>query len=70
MNNPRRLGSLGSLPNGPLPNLIRARGEEAPQVQALSHGDDDLGQRRLGSQRLTFLLGFSLGWKPRQAFLE
>ena len=52
----RRLRCLSPLPNGPLPHLIRAGGEETAQLQRLPHGQDDLGQRALRAQRLQLLL--------------
>lgn len=37
------LWCFGSISERPLPDLVRACGEEASQVHHLSHGGDDLG---------------------------
>lgn len=37
------LWCLGSIPDRPLPNLVRACREEASKIHHLSHGGDDLG---------------------------
>lgn len=48
---------LDTLPDGPLADLIRTSGEETGQVQRLTHGGDNLGKSRLGSQFLALLSG-------------
>lgn len=70
MNHAGGLRCLGALPDRPLPHLIGPRREEAPEIQRLPHGRDDLGQRALGAQLLAFLLGLLLILEAREAFLE
>lgn len=64
------LWRLGALTDGPLPDLIRTGGEEAAQVQGLTHGHDDLWQGRLGAQPLALLLRLSVARKASQPLLE
>lgn len=61
---------LDALPDGPLSNLIGAGGEEAVQVQDLTHGGDDLGQTRLGVELLALLLDGSIVAQLGHALLE
>lgn len=49
-------GCLDTLPDGPLPDFIGTSSEKAGQVQYLAHGNNDLGQGRLGVQLLALLL--------------
>jgi hypothetical protein len=65
MNHTRRLRSLRSLPNSPLPHLIRPRRKETPQLQTLPHRRNDLGQRGLRTQLLALLLGLLLVFEAR-----
>ena len=52
--------SLHAFPDGPLSDFIRTSGEEAVQVQDLTHGGDHLGQTSLSSQLLALFFGSSL----------
>lgn len=49
-------GSLNTLADGPLANLVLTSGEEATEVHGLTHGGDDLGQTGLGAQGLALSL--------------
>ena len=64
------LWRLGPLPDRPLPHFVGAGGEKAAEVHHLPHGDDDLGQGRLGAELLAFLVGDGVGLEAREAFLE
>lgn len=64
------LRSLGSFPDGPLPNLISTGGEEAAQVQALAHGGDDLRQRGPGAKSLAFFIDGSIVLEASKAILK
>ena len=64
-----RLRRLRALADRPLPDLVRARREEAVQVQDLPHRRDDLGQRRLGAELLALFVRLGLA-ERRQALLE
>lgn len=70
MNNACRLWRLGPLPNRPLSHLIRPSSKEAPQLQALPHGQDDLRQCALGAELLALLSRIGLGFKGRKAFFK
>lgn len=70
MNNTSGGRCLDSLTDSPLPNFIRTGGEETGQVQSLAHGNNDLGQGRLGSELLALLLGCGLIAELGQALLE
>lgn len=70
MNDPGRLWCLGSLSNGPLPHLISTSGEEAAQLQALTHSRDHFRKRRLGAKLLTLLIPLGIVFKARQPFLK
>lgn len=63
-------GRLDALANGPLTNLVFTSGEEAGQVQGLTHGSDDLGQTGLGVQLLALLKSGSVIIHECQALLE
>ena len=64
------LGRLGSVTDGPLAHLIRAGCEEGTKVEGLAHGDDDLGQGRLGSNLLALLGDFLVVLEARKTLLE
>jgi hypothetical protein len=60
VNDTSRSGSLDALADGPLADLIFTGGEEGGQAQGLTHGSDDLGQTRLGTQLLALCLSGSI----------
>jgi hypothetical protein len=64
------LRGLGTIANGPLPNLIRARREEASKVKDLAHLDDDLRQSRLAADLLAFFSHLGFGIESCQALFE
>jgi hypothetical protein len=66
----RCLRRLGAVADRPLPDLVGADSEEAAQVEGLAHLEDDLAQRRLGSDILALLLDLGFGLEPGQALLE
>lgn len=66
----RCLRRLGAVADRPLPDLVGADSEEAAQVEGLAHLEDDLAQRRLGSDILALLLNLGFGLEPGQALLE
>lgn len=70
MNDPGSLRRLRTLPNCPLPHLIRARRKETPQIQHLPHRGDDFRQRALRPQVFALFCGFSLAFKSCEAFFE
>ena len=70
VNDTSSLRCLGAVAKGPLPNLVRASGEEGAEVECLAHGGDDLGQGRLGAELLALLISLSIGLKACQALLE
>lgn len=70
MDDTRSLRRFRALPYSPLPDLIRARGEEAAQLHTLPHRGDDLRQRAHSSQLLRLLLSLSLGLEPRETLFE
>ena len=70
MNHPSSLGCFGPLSNCPLSNLVRAGGEEASEVEHLSHGDDDFGQSRLGREFFAFFVGLGLGAESSESLFE
>lgn len=64
------LGRLGSVTDGPLAHLVGAGCEEGTKVESLAHGDNDLGQSRLGSNLLALLRNFLIGLEAGEAFLK
>lgn len=70
MNHTRRLRGLRPHADRPLPHFVRARGEEAAQVQRFAHRNNDFWQRALSAKFLAFLLGFGLRLKSCEALLE
>lgn len=63
-------GGLDALADSPLADLVRTGGEEAGQVQCLTHGCDDLGQAGLGAQLLALLGGGGVVAHQGQTLLE
>lgn len=70
VNDTSRTGGLDTLADSPLADLVRTGGEEAGQVQCLTHGRDDLGQTGLGAQLLALLSSSSIVTHQGQTLLE
>lgn len=70
VNDTGRSGSLNTLANGPLANLVLTSGEEATEVQGLTHGSDDLGQTGLGAQGLALSLSGRIIMHQGQTLLK
>ena len=66
VNNTSGLWSLGAFTDRPLTNLVSTSGEEAAQIECLTHGHNDLGKRRLGAQLLALFLSLRLGLELRR----
>lgn len=52
------LRGLGTVPDGPLSDLVGTRREEAAQVQDLTHGGDEFGEGGLDAEVLELGQGF------------
>jgi len=70
VNDTGSLGSLGTVTDGPLTDLVGASGEERAKVEGLAHGNDSLGQSRLAANLLALLLNLGIGLKARKTLLE
>lgn len=62
--------SLDALANSPLADLIGTGGEEAGQVQCLTHGSDNLRETGLGAELLALLLGGDIVLHQGEALLK
>lgn len=70
MDDTSSLGSLGTLSDRPLTDLVRTACEEAAEIQALAHCDDSFGKGGLRIELLAFLCSGLLGLEGRQVFFE
>ena len=70
MNDPSSLRCLCPISDGPLPHLICPRSEKAAEIKHLPHCRDDLGQRGLRTELITFLRCLRLSLKTCQALLK
>lgn len=70
VNNTSRGGSLDTLANGPLANLVLTGGEEAAEVHGLTHSGNDLRQTGLGAQGLALSLSGRIIVHQGQTLLE
>lgn len=64
------LRRLGSVADGPLTDFISTGGEEGSEVQSLAHGKNDLGDSRLGAERLALLVYLVIVLETGKTVLE
>lgn len=70
MDYPSSLWRLCPIPKSPLSHLIRPRREEAPEIQHLPHGRNNLGQCGLRTELFTFLFRFCFSLETCEALFE